>query len=627
MKARPIIDSVGTSEDGSSHGMTGEWLPEEALAQLPQDFVARQLDMLADADRLDQEAELAETTGQYDAADDLWAAASVLREIASEALMAATEEAECATSSGQTMSSDYEQEPDEGSLERRLAQIGQDWLGFDPRGSIKALRDALSDPDFLTAELPVSIANAGREDALVQELYLQAPGFRGPEWPEVPGVYVRIVPDANTGGRKRLWVDSVGNRYDVHGVLSRSPQALPQRALVHALRLEVESAARTFGMLPEDVTRRDDRFVETMVVEAYRAEQRRLHQVEMRRLAMTSRRNGVPIHRQPSLFGGRDSAHLADWRSATPHEIRIAAKDGHLTDLDLQEMRDLVAEVQADGTLAPMLAAGVSVALAFALVDGLVEDVEADVQADDVRRLAAFLEDGATIAEFQKLAQEFADRGFKVYHGVDVFAWVKGPRYSWTHAVIPTFDNDGAWVGESTYLIDTAFDVRSRDAVVNATLVSKLADQIDMGSTDPEDYINTADFDYANFWDFPYPLYHATYKVNVESIMVDGLSPRNESRGLRNRSVGASVFTTTELEQAFDGVYGDVVLEIDTVAMKRDGYTPRVHAEPDVLEAEAANSLMSALGEDDYHYDSENDPRTAIISGSIPPQYLRIVEE
>jgi hypothetical protein len=605
--------------------MTGEWLPEEALAQLPQDFVARQLDMLAEADRLDQEAETAETTGQYDAADDLWAAATVLREIASEALMAATEEAEYATSSGQTMSSDYEQEPDEGSLERRLAQIGQDWLGFDPSGALQALRDRLSDPHFVRATLPVVIAHAGHEDALVQELYLQTPGFRGPEWPEVPGVYVRIVPDVSTGGRKRLWADSIGNRYDVAGVLSRGPQALPQRALVHALRLEVESAARAFGMLPEDVSRRDDRFVETMVVEAYRAEQRRLHKAEMRRLAMTTRRNGIPIHHQPALFGGPDSAHLADWKSATPLEIRHAAATGHLTDLDLQEMRALLAEVQADGTLEPMLSAGVSRALAYALVDGFIEEVEIYVLPDDVRRLHDFLEHGTTLVEFHQLAKEFANRGFHVYHGMDLDRWVAGPIYRWTHAVVPTFNDEGTWTGEAMYLIAVSMD--PVDGRVAAKSASALGDEISMGQTDPEDYIDTSFVDYTHFWNGPCPLYHATQAENVDSIIADGLGATNESRGLRNRSVGAAVFTTTELEQAFDGVYGDVVFEIDTTAMKRDGYMPRVHAEPDVVEAEAANSLMSALGEEDFHMESENDPRTAIILGSIPPKYLRIVEE
>jgi len=625
MKVRPLIDNVGTSQDGRSHGMTGEWLPEEALAQLPQDFVARQLDMLAEADRLDQEAETAETTGQYDVADDLWAAAAVLREIASEALMAAAEEAEYATSSGQAMSSDYEQEPDEGSLERRLAQIGQDWLGFDPRGFIQALRDRLSDPHFVKATLPVAIAHAGHEDALVQELYLQTPGFRGPEWPEVPGVYVRIVPDASPDGRKRLWVDSIGNRYDVAGVLSRGPQALPQRALAHALRLEVKSAAQTFGMPVESVARQDDRLIEAMVVEAYRAEQRRLHQTEMRRRTMTTRRNGVPAHRQPALFGGPDSAHWVDWRSATPHEIRRAAVTGHLTELDLQEMRALLAKVQADGTLEPMLSAGVSTALAYALVDGLIEEVEVDVLPDDVHRLQGFLEDGTTLAEFHQLAEEFVNRGFHIYHGMDLERWVDGPLYRWTTAVIPTFNDEGTWTGEATYLI--AVNTSTGDGRVDAKSASALGDEIAMGQTDPEDYIDTAEANYAGFWDFPFPLYHATQTENVDSIMADGLGATNESRGLRNRSVGAAVFTTTELEQAFDGVYGDVVFEIDTTAMKRDGYMPRVHAEPDVVEAEAANSLMHALGEEEFYMESENDPRTAIILGNIPSKYLRIVEE
>ena len=139
---------------------------------------------------------------------------------------------------------------------------------------------------------------------------------------------------------------------------------------------------------------------------------------------------------------------------------------------------------------------------------------------------------------------------------------------------------------------------------------------------DPADYLELPN-PLANFWKHPVPLYHATTEDHVEAILEEGLRPRSLSRGLRNRGVGAAVFTTSDLEQTAMGTYGDVVFEIDTVTMARDGYTPTVAQEPDVVEAEGLNSLAWAFGLEDFNAEPENDPSTVIVEGAIPPEYLR----
>lgn len=131
-----------------------------------------------------------------------------------------------------------------------------------------------------------------------------------------------------------------------------------------------------------------------------------------------------------------------------------------------------------------------------------------------------------------------------------------------------------------------------------------------------------------DFWSNPGPLFHATQGENVESIQSEGLGQRSATRGMSNRWVGSAVFTSTDYEELFgSGSYGSSIFEIDTVAMKRDGYTPRVDQEPDVAEAAWRDALAWKLGAEDFNTEIEQgmSPNTVIVYGGIPPKYLKLI--
>lgn len=132
-----------------------------------------------------------------------------------------------------------------------------------------------------------------------------------------------------------------------------------------------------------------------------------------------------------------------------------------------------------------------------------------------------------------------------------------------------------------------------------------------------------------DFWDgiSQPPLYHATTEENAEAIAVEGIAGANETRGLSNRGVGAAVFTTSSLDEAEDGMYGDAVFRIDMAAMKRDGLTPELSLEPAIEEEEWRAALASKLGSYDFSWDVEQgiSPYTIIVHGHIPAKYLQRV--
>lgn len=124
-----------------------------------------------------------------------------------------------------------------------------------------------------------------------------------------------------------------------------------------------------------------------------------------------------------------------------------------------------------------------------------------------------------------------------------------------------------------------------------------------------------------DFWSSPATLYHGT--KNLDEVLKTGLEPRNETRGINNRSVGASVFLT--LEPGFAEKYGSVV-SIDTKRMKQDGLTPFVSQEPEIFESEIMGAVAHGLGAEDYNYeiyDTGISPDTVIMFGGIPPKYLQ----
>lgn len=121
-------------------------------------------------------------------------------------------------------------------------------------------------------------------------------------------------------------------------------------------------------------------------------------------------------------------------------------------------------------------------------------------------------------------------------------------------------------------------------------------------------------------------VYHATPLKNLDNITKNGITPKSETRGINNRGTPAAVFTSDNQNDISN--YGDVVLEINVSAMKKDGYTPTVSAEEPLQYAEYKDELASKLGFEDYNVGNEYYSEgiyasTIIFYGIIPPQYIK----
>ena len=136
-----------------------------------------------------------------------------------------------------------------------------------------------------------------------------------------------------------------------------------------------------------------------------------------------------------------------------------------------------------------------------------------------------------------------------------------------------------------------------------------------------------------NFWNnvpkSGYVLYHGTTEENIDSIKINGLEVRDETRGISNRNTSSGVFTSGDLSTA---QYYDVVVEIDISAMKQDGYTPRVGQEEPIEEGRYKAVLANYIGLHDYIDDesiySSDGLRddNVIFYDLIPHKYLTISE-
>lgn len=133
-----------------------------------------------------------------------------------------------------------------------------------------------------------------------------------------------------------------------------------------------------------------------------------------------------------------------------------------------------------------------------------------------------------------------------------------------------------------------------------------------------------------NFWERPEFLYHGTPKENVESIQREGIKKQHISRGFANKHIRSAVFT--EKSPDFCGYhYGPEVFEINTTAMKADGFMPYVTKEPNHTESEVINFLAHKIGawEDDKDYSSATSEGTTddtiIIYDNIPPKYVKLI--
>ena len=134
------------------------------------------------------------------------------------------------------------------------------------------------------------------------------------------------------------------------------------------------------------------------------------------------------------------------------------------------------------------------------------------------------------------------------------------------------------------------------------------------------------------YWERPEPLYHGTPKENVQSIQQDGLKMQHKSRGLSNRNIHRAVFTEQEPEYC-QYHYGPEVFEINTPAMKADGFMPRVEKEPNHVEADVINALAHKIGAWDEQGDRDwansqsegTTEGTIILYADIPPKYLKLL--
>jgi hypothetical protein len=129
-----------------------------------------------------------------------------------------------------------------------------------------------------------------------------------------------------------------------------------------------------------------------------------------------------------------------------------------------------------------------------------------------------------------------------------------------------------------------------------------------------------------NFWENPPTLYHGTARENIDEIMRDGLDPRDRTRGIANKWTGSAVFMSDNPDSSPS--YYEVLLEIDTEAMKADGYTPNMEKEEPITEAAFREAAANALGIEEYYADVESgiEYDTVLSRDPIPAKYLRVLE-
>jgi len=128
------------------------------------------------------------------------------------------------------------------------------------------------------------------------------------------------------------------------------------------------------------------------------------------------------------------------------------------------------------------------------------------------------------------------------------------------------------------------------------------------------------------FWQNPVEVYHATTPEYLPHIQTNGLKPMDKSRGIENKGTGPAIFTSENPDELES--YGDVLLRIDTLKMKQDGYMPEVDQELPVTEANKRDALANIIGMDDFQTEVEQgiSPYTIVFYGNIPPKYISVID-
>ena len=120
-------------------------------------------------------------------------------------------------------------------------------------------------------------------------------------------------------------------------------------------------------------------------------------------------------------------------------------------------------------------------------------------------------------------------------------------------------------------------------------------------------------------------VYHSTTEENLNDIKLNGLEPRNETRGISNRGTPSAVFANENSEETES--YGNILIEIHVGQMKADNYMPNVSKETPIEEVQVRSTLAYKIGlpyyEPSTDYSSEGmSEATIIFYATIPPKYL-----
>jgi len=129
------------------------------------------------------------------------------------------------------------------------------------------------------------------------------------------------------------------------------------------------------------------------------------------------------------------------------------------------------------------------------------------------------------------------------------------------------------------------------------------------------------------FWKSPSYLYHATQDEYVDEIKINGLRT-GSGTGINNRGE-SGVFTVDDYEVLLMGSYGNNIFQIDCASMKKDGYTPHVGREPDIVEGEIRSMISNFIDYREYSPDESDGQwdQTVIVKGKIHPKYLKLIEK
>ena len=118
-------------------------------------------------------------------------------------------------------------------------------------------------------------------------------------------------------------------------------------------------------------------------------------------------------------------------------------------------------------------------------------------------------------------------------------------------------------------------------------------------------------------------VYHWTTEEKWEAIQSSGYLNPSYGTGINNRNA-FGIFSTTNSEEYQDGVYGDVLLEIDVGSFRENVEDIEISMEPEIIEYYVKNTIAHVLNADCF-FDHPQDisPYTLILNHKVPLQYVK----